>query len=333
MVKRLLILFLLIPVLAYSQQVKDISGTPHEVREAGNITFVTELNYSGAEKIYPVDGTTVIYKGSKSYGDIVASGVVGGSLYCAEFQAVYDKWTTKPHADTAAIFNTMVETLVDGGVWDSLDIFPFFAVHTNDDGEALIDWIHPDSTLTAVNSPTFTPYEGFTGDGSTSYINTNWNPSTDAQNYTLNDGLVTAYLRLNIQSEYNIGSDDGTNRIDIKLRNTSNQYWARINTGGYSNLAINAVGNGLALAMRTANNLTSGYLNTTLKGTTSDASTEIPNLVIIILGVKRSTGTAYYGPQQISCAGMGASLSSAKRTILFNAIETCMDSLGKGVVE
>ena len=45
------------------------------------------------------------------------------SSYCAEYQAVYAAYDTKPDAADAVIDNTLVEGLVSDGVWAKLDGF------------------------------------------------------------------------------------------------------------------------------------------------------------------------------------------------------------------
>lgn len=82
--KRLLIFLFLFPALVFAQQIKPISGVPHEVREAGNVTFITQLHYNGPERVFPVSGTTVVYKGEATFADILASGVVLTDAYWSE---------------------------------------------------------------------------------------------------------------------------------------------------------------------------------------------------------------------------------------------------------
>jgi hypothetical protein len=80
--------------------------------------------------------------------------------------------------------NTLLRELKSYGIWNKLDSFCVFA---NDGGSnfALIDWKRL-SLYTAVNSPTFTINSGFLGNGTSSYIDTNFNISTGT-NYTLNN--------------------------------------------------------------------------------------------------------------------------------------------------
>jgi hypothetical protein len=118
-----------------------------------------------------------------------------GVSYCDEYQTVYDSFTDKPSGGDAIKQNTWVESLIDNSLWDTQkDILYNFAVHTNDNGEAQINWIDPGThDCTLVNGPTFTAYEGFTGDG-LSYIDSTWNPSTDATNYTRFDAIAGCFM-------------------------------------------------------------------------------------------------------------------------------------------
>jgi len=113
--KRLLFLLLLIPVLSFGQEV------------------------------YTYGGKAVTYGGE----------AVRTSVYCAEYQAVYDAYTTKPSDAVAAIDNTMVSGLVSDGVWAKLDVVWVYASHTNGAGEALLDWKQPTGGTDIVTDGTF----------------------------------------------------------------------------------------------------------------------------------------------------------------------------------
>jgi hypothetical protein len=49
--------------------------------------------------------------------------------------------------------------------------------------------------VTLVNSPSFTASQGFKGNASTSYLNTNFNPATSGVQYTLNNASRFIYLK------------------------------------------------------------------------------------------------------------------------------------------
>jgi len=81
--------------------------------------------------------------------------------------------------------NKLVVDLKNAGIWSKLDTLAVFATDGNSDF-ALIDWKRL-SQYTAVNSPTFTTNGGFTGNGTSSYIDTNFNPSVGTNKYLIND--------------------------------------------------------------------------------------------------------------------------------------------------
>jgi hypothetical protein len=109
-----------------------------------------------------------------------------------DYQAILDYATTQgytlPSAGQQTLQNQLVVDLKAAGVWSKLDTFAVFATDGNSDF-ALIDWIRL-SQYTAVNSPTFTTNDGFTGNGTSSYIDTNFNPTIGTNNFTLNNACI-----------------------------------------------------------------------------------------------------------------------------------------------
>jgi hypothetical protein len=127
-------------------------------------------------------------------------GIIGSSIvqgFDADYQAVLDYATTQgytlPSASQQAKQNKLLVDLKNAGVWSKLDTFAVFATDGSSDF-ALIDWKRL-SQYTAVNSPTFTSNQGFKGDGSSAYINSNYNPVTSAVNYSLDDASFGYYMR------------------------------------------------------------------------------------------------------------------------------------------
>lgn len=119
-----------------------------------------------------------------------------------DYQAILDYATTQgytlPSAAQQVLQNQLLVDLKDAGVWSKLDTFAVFATDGNSDF-ALIDWKRL-SQYTAVNSPTFTTNEGFTGDGSTSYLATNFNAFTSGVNYTASDASFGVYDDISLGS-------------------------------------------------------------------------------------------------------------------------------------
>jgi hypothetical protein len=124
----------------------------------------------------------------------ILAGVGGG--FDADYQAILDYATTQaytlPSASQQALQNQLVVDLKDGGIWSKLDTFSVFATD-GDSNFALIDWKRL-IQMTAVNSPTFTSNQGFQGNGTSSYIDTNYNPLIDSVNLSQNDASSFSYI-------------------------------------------------------------------------------------------------------------------------------------------
>lgn len=112
-----------------------------------------------------------------------------------DYQAILDYATTQgytlPTSAQQVLQNQLLVDLKDAGIWSKLDTFAVFATDGNSDF-ALIDWKRL-SQYTAVNSPTFTSNQGFTGNGTSSYINTNYNPTINGVNFSQNSASMGGY--------------------------------------------------------------------------------------------------------------------------------------------
>ncbi len=142
------------------------------------------------------------------------------------------------------------------------------------------------ATFTAVNSPTFDS-NGVNGNGTTSYVNTNWNPSTHGVNYTQNMAYIGVYNNTTRGEDTTsiCGASDFSlfHIIRIYPRYTGGLYLAAANSVGDSVLA-NAITRGLLVIKRTASNALQGFRDTTSLSTDNDASAAIPNRNLWICG-------------------------------------------------
>jgi hypothetical protein len=119
------------------------------------------------------------------------------AAYEPEYQAVLDRATvlgyTLPSASVQVKQNTLVSALKADSVWSQLDVFYVFA----NDGSAefaTLNWKEPSSfQATLVNSPTFS-LKGFRGNGTSSYINSNFNPAVSGVNMLQNTNSFGFWL-------------------------------------------------------------------------------------------------------------------------------------------
>jgi hypothetical protein len=384
--------------------------------------------------------------------------------FCDEYQTVYDAFTTPPSSSVAAAQDTMVKTLVDGAVWDDLDVFQGYAQSTNSDGEALLNWKSPtdgdnlvdadasagevcdqwspygtntvacvddvitityvdsafgariymrdaddlntDLTIgqvyvirlymkvagsfnikieanpdaaTAVsntsyewvelmwqatsatanyfimtgmgagdvlyidqwevretsraimspNSPTFTSLEGFTGNGSSMFLQTGFSPK-GATNYAQDDACFGIYVRTNVDEAKDDCGMNFSGGAYIRTRDSGNAT-LQINSST-STTTANTDSRGMFTGVRadSANHIL--YINK-VADQQAAASVALVDGIMIVLASANSAGTAQnLSSKQISFFFAGKALSAAKVTILTDAIETYMDSNGKGVI-
>ena len=167
------------------------------------------------------------------------------------YQAVLDRASTlgytAPSAAQQELQNTLVEDLKTAGVWSKLDVFYVFATDGDSD-YATLNWKSPSSfQATKVNSPTFTSDIGFTGDGTSAYLNTNFTPSTDGVEYTLSDASEMFYRENNASTPTSfITGNDSATRGNFLREDNNRRIW--FNSGRSS---TNADGTGAGFFMIT----------------------------------------------------------------------------------
>jgi hypothetical protein len=237
----------------------------------------------------------------------------------ADYQAVLTYATslgyTLPSSSQQAKQSKLLADLKAGGIWAKLDTFAMFA---NDGGSnfALIDWKRL-ALYTAVNSPTFTTNQGFNGNGTSSYIDTNFNPATSGTNYLLNDAS-RYYMQF---------SGTGTTVFDgVMTGNLTNTIRAGATTQSFINSAgLSASftfnnGQGVRSIHRTS--LTDVFLyNDKTQATRTSLSSSVTSQTQLIL--RRGS---LYGSNQTYGYAMGASMN-AENSAFVDALNLYIASL------
>jgi hypothetical protein len=246
-----------------------------------------------------------------------------GDALSAQYQAVLTEATaqgyTLPSAGQQAKQNILLNSLISSGVWAKLDTLFVLA---NDGGAsfACINWKNPSGTkATLVSSPTFTTNQGFNSNGSSSYIDTNYNASTQGVNFTNNSAGEFAY-QIGALFGPLCGTAGGPGD-GIAMANVVNQ---RLNMSGTNlNLAADMSGNGFKLINRTsATNVELFNETTQLSRTTTTAASRISQNRRILNGQNAYLHTL----GRVSIYGNGASLVS-EASSLRTAIVTYLTSL------
>ena len=141
--------------------------------------------------------------------------LLSGGGFDSDYQAILDFATsegyTLPSENQQILQNQLVLDLKSNGIWSDLDAFGVLATDGDSDF-ALIDWVRL-ITMTANSSPTFQSNLGYTGNGTSSFIDTLFSVS-DGTNYQLSDSSFGVYYN-NVLTRTNngigMGFRDGPN--------------------------------------------------------------------------------------------------------------------------
>jgi hypothetical protein len=230
--------------------------------------------------------------------------------FSAEYQAILAEGTaqgyTLPSASQQAKQNILLNSLISSGVWAKLDLILVFA----NDGSSefgCINWKNPSGTkATLVNSPTFTINEGFTGNGTSSYILTGYNPN-GTLNYKQNDASRMMYVKTAAANKVLDGIEPNTANSITSFVSTLQ----RINQGGTNLLAnLDFSGVGMQSIHRTSALDVVGINNITQTARTATSLGFSNNEQAILRSVNA------YGTQQIAYYSMGANLVSNNNQIV-----------------
>jgi hypothetical protein len=244
---------------------------------------------------------------------------LGNNIFCIEYiyilnYAKYRKYTL-PSLSQQIKQNQLLVDLKNAGVWDKLDTFAMLATDGSSDF-ALIDWKRL-SQYTAVNSPTFTTNGGFTGNGTSSYVDTNFNPTVGTNKYLLNDASRVYWADQRTGGSLTI---EGTPVSGVNVSVYQNSASNRINQGGSNlNSAVTFSVDGWKSINRTSSTNVELFTTTTQFSRTA-TSTSIQN------SNQHFIGGSFYAAIRFRMYAMGQSLVS-ENTSFYNAVNTYLTSL------
>lgn len=247
-----------------------------------------------------------------------------GVAYEAEATALFARMTIQPDATRKGQINTLVLAMKTGGIWAKLDAFYVMAAH--DAQAARQNWIADLFNLTAVSSPSFTADRGFTGNGTTSYLSTSYDPALVGGHLKTNDHDFGIWLLArDILSAVDIGNallsinprglPDGV----IGARSSSATSISAVTTG--------STGVGLTSVRRTASDQFGIYRNGALFENITGASTALTSSELFLLG-RNNGGLVSPSTGQIAVAYGGAAFTDAELTSFHSAIQTYLQQVG-----
>lgn len=252
----------------------------------------------------------------------------GYTFVNAEAVALVARFTTPPTHARKALIDTLVGSLKTAGVWSKLDCLWLKAAA--DSQAAQRNWIADQYNLTAVSSPTFTADRGYAGNGSTSYLTTNFTPSTAvAAKMTLNSAHLSVWSNTDSAANVtDIGVTDGATtgiRIDAKRADTN--MLVRVNDLANLQGAV-ANSSGYFFAGRAGAALKRSRKGQAAVTDDTTASVALPGVPIFIGALNGSGTPSGFSTRQYAAASIGANLTDAESDSLQSALNTYLTAVG-----
>lgn len=271
----------------------------------------------------------------------VVAGFDGGVSYDADAKTYFNAMITPLSADQKARVNTFVEMVKDTlnmtNLSDRWDVAYLFANETSEAGlKNLVKRSH-DATIGSA-TVTFTADQGFAGNGSSGYINTNYNPNDDhvkcnAVIDEIADFSMGIYSRTDgQQAGQSFGVNNGAQILALRLRHTNNH--AYIYAFGNTQMDAGASTNSSGFFVATSENFNKTALYRNGAVVTSNlvgVSTTYPDYNLFISAINAADTPGSYVNYQFSFFFLGDELTATEIRGLNNCIEYYMDSLGTGV--
>lgn len=189
---------------------------------------------------------------------------------------------------------------------------------------------NPTSTMiTAVNSPTFTASQGYTGNGTNSYLNTNYNPVTNGVKYTLDSASIYVYSRTDLNAfKFDIGHTNATSYAVLDLRDGGSFYRSINQVSLVSGITV-ANSLGLFSGIRLNVNDVRSYKNGVLLLNNSTNSSTLINNNMYVLALNNNGTSAFYSPRQLSVSAIGSGIIN--QSTFYTALQALGTSIGWAV--
>ncbi len=229
------------------------------------------------------------------------------------------------------LVGNLIASLKTAGVWEKLDRLWLLAAENAT--SAAYDLVGLNQ-ITLVNAPTFTIDRGYAGNGTTSYIDTNFDPNNGVNKYLLNDAHYGFYNRTNqaatdaITMNSNNALADGVSEIDLKWSD-GNLYCALNDNNFFAGAVAPADVRGIWTVTRTASNLVSIYQAGALFATSAIASINVSDYTFLVCAGRDGAGTVILPTtNQIGAAYMGGGLTAIEAAAFTTALQTYMTAIG-----
>lgn len=246
--------------------------------------------------------------------------LAGGFWACPEIADAASAFSARMTRLHAGLFADLVGRVIDAGVWEELALFYVNAMHHEQ--AARVNLIDPGTyDLTAVNSPAFDAFEGWTGNGSSAYLTAGVGWSTILTDTT--DSHFGAWMLTAASNENPVGQASGSSRIVMNPLSSGGSFSGRLGTTGSPVLHPVSTGIGHFAVDRPNGSEIIGYMDGVSGGPVSSTFAETTTGQLTLL---RHVGA--YATTQMAAFHAGASMDPGLHAALSEALNIYRTSVG-----
>ncbi len=234
--------------------------------------------------------------------------------------------TVTPDSTRQSLINTTIVDLKAAGIWSKIDRLHIYAAH--DEVNSLRDWKVPTRGSIRISSPVFTTDRGFAGNGISSRIDTNFNPSGAGQQYTSTSSSVFVWMQYINTDGIFLGGRMGIsdpNYLTLS-RDATQKLSIRINTVN-ANTSTALIGSTKFMSANRSGITHKIYFNGALDSTHTRNETGLGNYNVPVLAYRNNVSYTYE-EAQVSAVGFGSSLTDAENASLYAIINAYMTAIG-----
>lgn len=235
-------------------------------------------------------------------------------------------------------YDAMITGMVGDGVWAKLDALYIFAAP--DSTTAKLNLKSSSYTCTQTGTLTFAASAGYTGDGSSGYLNTGFNPSTNGASgggqWDLNSATLGCYVLNNRTTPGTACTIGNLNSFEsrfmpLQTGGAGGTLWS-LNHTASDQYGSSTTARGSWLSTRTGASAAALYRNgSSLTTSTTAAGTFIDNMNIYIFACNFAGSPNLYSGDQMSSAYIGSGMNSTQAAAMMSRLNTFMTAYGINV--
>lgn len=259
----------------------------------------------------------------------------GGGVELDADYAIYEAAMTTPPGGTwqtavNQLFIDLKAALGVSALSDAWDVAYFLAAETEQ--ASRLNMVKRSHDCTATAAPQFTFRLGVNGNGTSQFLNTNYNANTQGVRYTLDSASFGIYSRTALSSSafVDMGWISGAQVCYMQTRNVGGSMAVAINRNGQTTGAVTN-SQGLFVCNRSGSTDAQGYRNGTQVATDASGSTSIANNNMYICAWNNAGAAGAFTTRQYTFAFAGRSMNSTEQADVYTAVQAAMVAIGASV--